>query len=254
MKYLAIGPGGMGFFSLLGALSKINTESVEEISGSSAGALLAALWVSNKGKTEKILSSSLDIDVQQITKFNIRCLLTRYGLIPISNVMNVLLSIFQENTGMHDPTFQQLYEYNPIKLHISSLCLEKRDVVYFSVDTHPNMSVCKALTASVSIPFLFEPVKHDDMTYVDAAMIECCPALPFVSKPKEQTFAIMVNTGSQIDNTTLFSYFSTIINCVLVHRYSYDLPKIVVNLEDIDCLNFKMTTEEKLMLYTRGFK
>ena len=43
MKYLAIGPGGVGLFALLGAIEPLY-DKVDEVSGASAGAIIAFLW------------------------------------------------------------------------------------------------------------------------------------------------------------------------------------------------------------------
>jgi hypothetical protein len=37
-RYVAIGPGAMGFYALLGSLRNVDLSRVEEMSGSSAGA------------------------------------------------------------------------------------------------------------------------------------------------------------------------------------------------------------------------
>jgi predicted acylesterase/phospholipase RssA len=252
MKYIAIGPGGMAFFTLLGKLSSLQTEEVKEVSGSSAGALLASLWVACKGDTSTLLADCLEVDIISATRYDIKCLLGRYGLIPISNVYDLMECLFEKYTEMKNPTFAELYKWNPIKLHVSSLCIEKGDVVYFNVDSHPNMFVIDALAGSISIPLLFEPLRYDGRTYVDAAAVEQCPALPFVDKPRDEVLAIMIKGSALKETDSLFAYVYNIANCVMHHRYTYDVPKEHIDVEDVNCLNFNMSFDEKIDMYMRG--
>ena len=59
VRCIAIGPGAMGFFLYLGVLSKLKQtgrlEDLEEISGASAGGLLAFLFLATKGDLSKVL-------------------------------------------------------------------------------------------------------------------------------------------------------------------------------------------------------
>lgn len=56
MKYLVIGPGAMGLYAMLGYLKNIENRlsNVEEISGASAGSILAVLFALEKSVDEMI--------------------------------------------------------------------------------------------------------------------------------------------------------------------------------------------------------
>ena len=72
MKYLILGPCAMGIFSMVGTLKKIESqlESIEEISGSSAGSLIGLLLILGKS-IDEILDILLKIDVPSLTKLNL---------------------------------------------------------------------------------------------------------------------------------------------------------------------------------------
>ena len=53
VKYLAVGPGAMGYFMYLGVLSKLKQDGrltdLEEIAGSSAGGIASFIYVISNG-------------------------------------------------------------------------------------------------------------------------------------------------------------------------------------------------------------
>ena len=86
MKYLAIGPGAMGFFIYLGVLSRLKLQDLEEISGASAGALLAFLYVAAKGDVPAMLDFAIKVPVKQLMKPNLKNMLLNYGLVPTHKI------------------------------------------------------------------------------------------------------------------------------------------------------------------------
>ena len=82
MKYLAIGPGAMGVFSLIGALHSIKDQldTVEELSGASAGALIGLCLSLNKETTE-IFDFLFKIDMVKYYKFKIKNFINNFGFI-----------------------------------------------------------------------------------------------------------------------------------------------------------------------------
>ena len=118
MKYLAIGPGAMGFFVFMGALYKLQEtgklDDLEEISGSSAGSLLGFLYLLTKRDLIKTFDFALDAPIKQSMKPSIKTLFKDYGLVPISRVRKILSDSCLKFTNKIDITFQELYEYMKI--------------------------------------------------------------------------------------------------------------------------------------------
>ena len=79
MKYLAIGPGGMTYFAFLGALAALRDSdqlhNLEEITGASAGALLAFFYIIAEGNINAILDYSINIPLKDIMRPNIKLFL-----------------------------------------------------------------------------------------------------------------------------------------------------------------------------------
>ena len=258
MKHLAIGPGVMGYFALIGVLKNMadtgQLENLEEISGSSAGALTAFMYITARGNFERILDVSLNIPIAKLAKPDLKTLIKSYGLVPAERVKAIfsdtLKKLIPKKTDM---TFEELYHYFPIKLHIATFCLDLSKTVYFSVDTHPKMSVLDALYASVAVPFLFESFVYKDWRYIDGAFMESTPCAPFLNK--EDVLAVHLIYKNLNEYSDLRGYFSMILSAILKNRFFYtNVRHLHIDIGDSPVFNFNLTNEDKIKMYTLGYE
>jgi hypothetical protein len=256
MKNLIIGPGAMGFFIYLGVVSRFKRDGqlddLEAISGASSGALVGLLFCLTKGDPTKILDFALTVPVKQIMKPNIKCLLKDYGLIPNSKVRKVLVDMCRSFSGKDDMTFQELYEYYPVKLYISAHCVDFMKTVYFSVDTTPTMSVLDAACATIAIPFLFSSVKlKDGWNYIDGGATEAVPGAPFLG---QEAFALKLAWSKLEQVKDLKSYALSILYSTMKMRHLYDFPMIDIDNSDIDIYDFNASNDAKLKMFLKGYE
>jgi predicted acylesterase/phospholipase RssA len=257
IKYLAIGPGAMGYFIFVGVLSKLKQEgrleALEEISGASAGGLAAFLFCATKGEPSRVLDFSLNVPVKQIMKPNIKNLLLNYGLVPHTKIRKVLSGACTQFLSKIDVTFKELYEWYPVKLHLSSYCVDVGRTVYFSVDTTPTMSVLDAVCATVAKPFLFTPLKlGDGWNYIDGGSAETIPGAPFLGKG-DGVMGIKLAMGRQVPPKDLKTYGLSILYSTMKLRYDYtDFPILNVNSDDQDFFDFGASNDGKLKLFILG--
>ena len=136
VKYLILGPAGMGYYALVGAVHKLQEThkltNLQEISGASAGALVGFMYCLYKGNMKQILQKSLDIDVESHTKVNLQSFLNNYGFIDSTGIKKILQGMGGENL-----TMKELFTLSKIKLHIAAYCVTEGRTDYFSADTHP---------------------------------------------------------------------------------------------------------------------
>ena len=137
----------MGIYSLIGALKARESSlvDVKEISGSSAGSIIA-LFLAVGMSVDEILKISLSLDVSQLMKIRITSFYSKFGFVDISPIRKKLVEICG-----HDPTFNEL----DMKIYISAFCLNTSETVYFSKDTHPDMKVIDAVCMSMAVPVIF---------------------------------------------------------------------------------------------------
>ena len=252
MKYLALGPGAMGIFSILGAVYYIKDElkNVQEISGASAGSLIGLFLSLDKGPDE-IVQFLFDTDISGFYKLKLKNFITKYGFIDVFEIKKLLKNFLKT-----DPKFKDL----PKKFYVAVYNVNYEKTEYFSVDTHPEMSVFDAVCISMSIPLLCTSTLIDDVYYSDGGIYEKVPITPFIDKPDKEILGIELDffslTDRKINNIKdflSFFYEKTIRHC----SSGYDKKKfniISVNqLEGINNLNFKMSSDDKLKMFYHGY-
>ena len=255
MKYLAIGPGAMGFFLYLGVLSKLKQEgrldNLEEISGASAGGLLGFLFLVTKGDLPKVLDYALDVPVKQIMKPNLKNFMKSYGLVSPAKIRKILSDACIKFTGKPDVTFEELYAWHPIKFHVSAYCVDLMKTDYFSVNSTPKLSVLDAVSATIAIPFLFSTVKIGEWTYIDGGAAESTPSGPFLGRNSE-VLAMKLAWSRPAPVTDLKSYSLGILFSTMKLRAVYEVPTLDLDLGDSDVFDFGASNDGKLRMFMKG--
>ena len=249
MEYLVLGPASMGIFALVGCLTKYEAElkNIKEISGASAGALIGTALALNIPLPD-ILDRLLSVDFENLSKFNIRCFLTTYGLIDLKPVRKALVTLY----GC-DPTFSELHK----KLYISSYCLNRSRTEYFSVDTHPDMKVIDAVCMSTAIPFIVSTVVYRDMIYMDGCTRELIPVTPFVDKKPEKIMCIKLKSKEvyfeKITNIKQFIHAMMLLVLQVPDTNTMKLGVVKeIDTGDLDIFKFTMSHEDKLRMFILG--
>jgi len=249
MRYLVLGPASMGIYSIIGALKARETElvNVKEISGSSAGAIIA-LFLGVGMSIDEILETSLSLDVPTFVKIRIGSFFNKFGFVDMGPIRKKFVDICGS-----DPTFAEI----DMKIYIAAFCMNTSETVYFSKDTHPDMKVIDAVCMSMAVPFIFACGTYNNETYVDGGMKEEYPLTPFFDKkPHEITcIKIKMNRVYQEDIQTPKAFVQTLIRSALSNRVQYNTPieLMEINIEDTDVFDFNMSYEEKIQLFNRGY-
>jgi NTE family protein len=249
MKYLVLGPASMGIYSLIGALKarESSLADVQEISGSSAGAILA-LFLAVGMSVDEILDTSLSLDIPNFVKIRLGSFFNKFGFVDMGPIRKKLVEICGG-----DPTFNEL----ETRVHVSAFCLNTTETVYFSKDTHPNMKIIDAVCMSMAVPFIFACGKYEDRMYVDGGTKEEFPLTPFLDKKPHEVTCVRIKMNKiyreTIDNPKQF--VDVIVRSALSNREIINLPIDVVeiNVGDTDVFNFNMEYEEKIRLFNMGY-
>ena len=246
-----IGPCAMGAFAILGGLKKIEKElyNLEEIAGSSAGALIGLFLVLGKSIGE-ILDIFLSVDIPSMVQPELSNVLTSFGLVS-HNKMKEFVELHCENVS-----FQELFEKTNKKFHVTAYCVNKATTEYFSVNSHPHMKVSEALCMSMSVPFIFCVYELGDFLYLDGGTEEEIPGMAFLNKNREDvaSFQIKSKYTHYEKITSLKIYLEIILNQILNNRVDYDnyKNKKILNLEGVNIFNFSMQENEKINLFLKG--
>jgi predicted acylesterase/phospholipase RssA len=257
MKYLILGPGSMALWSIMGHVYRLHNDKqlddLEEISGSSAGSLIALVYSIGRDNPEKMIDRAFEItDMSKIIRYSLKNLLTHYGLTTHEKFRMELSAYCKDLIGKDDITFREHYDLTKLKIHIPAFSLEKNTNDYFSVDISPNMSVLDAVCMSISIPLLFPPYKD----HIDGSVIEAIPYIPFMNKEPEDVYAVRTSTNiSNVKYTNLQSYIGYIFKIFhnLRHESMIQYPTTAIETSVSEMCNFKMTTTDRYKLFIRGY-
>jgi predicted acylesterase/phospholipase RssA len=250
MKYLILGPASMGIFALIGGLKARESElvDVQEISGSSAGSILA-LFLAVGMSVDEILNTAVSINISNFFKIKLGSFFTKFGFVDINPIRKKLVDICGS-----DPTFSDI----DMKIYISAFCLNSSETVYFSKDTHPDMKVIDAVCMSMAVPFIFSCGTYMDKTYVDGGMKEEYPLTPFLDKKPHEVTCLKIRTNQiyQEDINTPKHFVETLVRSALANRERYNTPieELEINIGDTNIFDFNMSYEEKIKLFNVGFK
>ena len=249
MKYLVLGPASMGIYSLIGTLKALEPKlvDVKEISGSSAGSILALLLALGMS-VDEILDVALNLNVPEFVKLRIGSFFNKFGFVDLGPIREKLVEV----CGC-DPTFEEL----DMKIYVSAFCLNTSTTEYFSRDTHPKMKVIDAVCMSMAIPLIFACGKYDGKTYVDGGTQEQYPMIPFLDKKPHEVTCIKLKMDrvyqEQINNPR--QYVEALIRSSLTNRVEYsEYTKIIeINVGDTNIFDFSMSYEDKIRLYNIGY-
>ena len=249
MKYLVLGPASMGIYSLIGTLKALEPKlvDVKEISGSSAGSILALLLALGMS-VDEILDVALNLNVPEFVKLRIGSFFNKFGFVDLGPIRKKLVEV----CGC-DPTFEEL----DMKIYVSAFCLNTSTTEYFSRDTHPKMKVIDAVCMSMAIPLIFAYCEYDGKTYIDGGTQEQYPMVPFLNKKPHEITCVKLKMDKvyqeQINNPR--QYVEALIRSSLTNRVEYsEYTKIIeINVDDTNIFDFNMSYEDKIRLYNIGY-
>ena len=234
---------------MIGSLKALESRlvDVKEISGSSAGSILALLLALGLS-VDEIFEISLSLNIPEFVKLRIGSFFNKFGFVDLDPIRNKLVEV----CGC-DPTFEEL----DMKIYVSAYCLNSSTTEYFSRDTHPKMKVIDAVCMSMAIPLIFACGKYEGKTYVDGATQEQYPMTPFLDKKPHEVTCIKMKMDrvyqEEINNPRQF--VESLIRSVVTNReeYSKYINLIEINIGDTNIFDFSMCYEDKIRLYNTGY-
>ena len=181
IKHLVLSGGGLLGISYIGLFKyfeeKYYIKTLESITGSSAGALFGSLcalgYTSNEIKLiikQIVFKDYLKINVDSILNFT-----TKKGLESGNTLSLLIKKCIYDKTNNENLTFIQHYEKYNIKLQIGVTNLSQHKFELLNKDTYPDLPIHTAISASIAIPFIFEPVIINNDVYCDGGILNNLP-------------------------------------------------------------------------------
>ena len=156
MKYLILGGGAMGYYSMLGQLARLEDQNelhdVEALSGASCGSLLLFMYAIHRGNTREMMEKSMELDIPRVTKPSLMSIIEKFGFIRTRTLKQELRKSSMETMKIKNPTMAQVAEFSKLDLYIPAFCVTTGRTEYFSNITHKDFKIFDIISASVAVP------------------------------------------------------------------------------------------------------
>ena len=224
IKYLVIPAGGLHFFILYGILKYLNTEGIWKLEhivsiyGTSCGALLAFI-LSMDLEWEYIDNYLINRPwhtVYDVTPDMFINAIQEKGLINKNYLITFLKPLLRLKEWDETITLKELYDKTTITLNFYATRLDNFIVSVFNHYTEPDMPVLTAIYMSATLPPLLQPIKWNNISYIDGGVIAPNPIHECIyntNSPDEiLTFKLIYKDEQfDFDKANIFSYLQKII-------------------------------------------
>jgi len=247
---VALAGSGQLYPAFVGALICLKERGIEivEISGTSGGAIIAAAisaGLDPKVDIAALVKATLPVK-SKLFDFSLRSILCRWGLIRGNKIENKFNQYLHKTLGE-----------SRIPLHITASNISARKLRIFSSASDPGFSTARAIRASISLPFIFEPVVIDGDLYVDGGWMKNMPSDVFSNGLPVLAFKTTPHSGIVTGITALKNYlvalFESVIDGDRAHRHQEYIYKIHIPTR-FNPLNFNVNEVEVDFMIQEGYR
>ena len=204
---LVLSGGSFKGISYIGIFRKLEETgirpNIQTISACSVGTIFGLLWILGfqSGEMQQIIQK---YNFAKLYQFNLNTLFDGFGCSDFQRVIELLTELLTLRQLSPAVTFQQLYNYSPIRFITNAVCLETGMVQYFDYCSTPEMPVLLAIQMSCAIPLLFPRVIYRNQTYIDGGVLDHLP-LECLNNPTSEILCINLSENLERQNLTTFS-------------------------------------------------
>ena len=251
IKYLVIGGGGAGGYSIYGAMKHLckekfwNINDIKIIYATSIGALIS-VFISLKYDWESLddylIKRPWD-KVITLKPMNVLNILSKKGMFDIDLIKDVLNPLLTAKELSESITLKEFYEYNNIEIHMYTVNINESlpTKVDLSYKTHPELELYKAIAMSSAFPIIFSPIYDGSGCYIDGGVLNNFPLNDTINNcinennNSDEILAFKVSSKHKIPNiindSTLINYIYSLIDglrkLVSTENYQCEIKNIV---------------------------
>lgn len=228
---LVLSGGGIKGYYYIGVIESLYKngliKDIKNICGTSAGAFFALL-ITLKYSYEEIHKTLVNINLKNkvniYDNFDFSLFFEKFGFDNGDQFNKIIDTFIKKKIKKNKVTFIDLYNYNNIELTISTTNLSKNSIEYFNYKLTPNVEINLAIRMSISIPFLFTPIKYNNNLYVDGGLTNNLP-IEYFKDELEKTLVISLTSNkvyNELDSIEKYIY------CILKCSFSsIDIEKVL---------------------------
>lgn len=226
------GMSGLSYIGVLKVLEELNIISnIKNFAGTSSGAIMS-FFVSIGYTSQELSSLCRDIDWKNLVQkrnllFSLIQFWKKYAIFKYDNIEKIIKEFCFRKLGKNDITFKEHYELTGKNLILVGCNITKKKSEYFCNDLTPNMSVITAVKISSSFPFVFDPIKHNNMLYIDGGVMNNFPIEYFGFKNSETLGVKLTSTNTKQESkeniTNIYHYGINILQSIYLIQEQMDL-------------------------------
>lgn len=252
---------GMAYTGALQALQNLEyLDKFEEFAGSSVGTFMICMYL--LGYTpEEMWKFTNNFNYDKLKNINFLNIISSFGVDDCSKVEYMIDRLIQAKGFEKDVTLRDLFLKTNKKVTITATCVNTMSVEYLNHENSPNLPVATAIRMSISIPWFYKPCKYNNKLYVDGGLMDNYPISIYNDRLDEVVGMYIHSDKTEYmeDIKDLETYSFILFQCfnkAYSNRTidSHTKHTIDINIDSMNAIKYKLSTEEKLHMYTKGFQ
>lgn len=268
-EYIVLSGGcskGLAYIGVIDFLQEKNMLSnIKEYIGCSVGAF-AALLMSLDYDSQILKDVFDDYNLDMLKKFRITTFFDKYGLDDGKKVEKFIKIFIKGKHFDENITLEKFHEKTNKKIVTVVTNINTKKPEFISMDNYPSMPLYLAVKMSMTIPFIYEPVKYNNNLYVDGGITCNFPVRYYydILKPEERCKVLCFCFNEEFKSekiksfddylyNTLKSSFSTIETNEKNFANKNDFNIITIPVKIYTNFNLQLPRQEKEDLYSSGY-
>lgn len=258
---LVLSGGSTKGFSHIGALTYLirnyylDFNKLKKLYCTSAGTLIG-FFVVLGFDIDDIWNFLYKLDLQKIIDPDISNISKYYAVDDCKKIIAILKKILQKKTHYDNIDFITLFNLTGIEFNIFGTNLSDKTFVQFNHILTPMFDVIKAVQISISLPFLFPPVKHNGKLFLDGGFYHNYPIDLVPEEDMDTTIGIYITDNYNIESKNFVDYALSVFKLIL-HIYNSKYVNVTntikIVLDDFTIFEKNITNSKKKLLFDTGF-
>ena len=261
---LILSGGGVKGFGMIGTLQYVKNKDrlkyIKKIIGTSIGSVIGYLIILGFEPSDIIIQCIQKNYFQKMERFRILRGIIGKGFLDFE-LFETILKDFTLQKLEKIPTFQELYDYNPIDFQVITYNYSKNREEILSNETTPNLSLLDALRMTSNIPFIFGHFQYKNDYYFDGFITSNFP-IHLIKKEEDISLGICclknnwkedkdIKTWKVIWNLFILPFFK--IQQMKNEPYLPYCDIISLSFDELSFLEFQLSNKEILDMFSVGY-
>lgn len=261
-EILVMSGGGIRGIVHVGVLKALEEyrilEKIKKYAGTSIGTIIIGLYIFGY-EPKELWEFIKEYNFRNTQEINILEIFENYGIDSGKKFKELIKKLMLKKNINTEITMKELYNKTKKEFIITRVCINDNSIEYISYKKYPHIKVLDAMMSSMSIPFIYKPIKENEKYYVDGGILDNYPITIF-DEEIEKVIGIHIKEKNKEEQkiSNFEDYIKSILYCFIEGKQNNNIEKykkytIEIHLDNINPLNFNLSKEDKEKIYKIGF-